>query len=663
LANAEVVFIKSTKGTGKTEVLSDFIESLQREKTVIQIGHRRSLSKSLSRRLHLTSYMDMDGLSDRFSLSIDSLTRINPRWHAPYDVVIIDESEQVFRHLVSETTERKREQIFSTLWWLIDRAKKVICSDADMTGELTVELIARFRGSFERDRVTSIINEWAVGRTINVYENKHHALAQLICDLEGGKRVYVPVGERKLAEQIEALLRHVRNPEGEEVKVLTLIGPNSEEQRSIDFFANPNAEAVKYDVVIATSTLSTGVSIDVKWFDVVYGLFDMSVYTYQDCDQAISRVRKCDSVNVWVHNGRPPKFSSEAQMREASVNKEQQTRRLFLPDDVATLSVAEETYLDAETRIRWCEAQWSFDRTRKFIDLKEADGWIVNWIESNRAMQVAGKEMLKIGRDPNGERAYQRILNARNLTKDEVELYKEEGRRLTSADKKAMSKYNVAKLFDIRPEDVQMLHLKEYYEGNARDRVRNLRLLAASEADALRWDQNERESPDGKAFTSFDHRRIRQELMAGVLEVSGINPVDVLRRANRQGELVRELAEAKSTQKRDSRPYRAATSRFTEESEANAIVVDADCLRRVAEYVGRHREKVNLFFDTRFVASDVEERQMRIFNKVMGEFAIVVKRESKKGEKRFVVDFDKVSELAKSEKLQAIVSKIGQEQE
>ncbi|OHU92880.1 hypothetical protein BLA34_23480 [Ralstonia solanacearum] len=378
----------------------------------------------------------------------------------------------------------------------------------------------------------------------------------------------MPVGEKGLALQIEALLQFVRRSNGEAVKVLTLIGPNSETQQAIDFFANPNAEAVKYDVVIATSTLSTGVSIDVKWFDAVYGLFDGSVYTYQDCDQAISRVRKCDSVNVWVHAGRPPKFPSEAQMREHYVNKEQSTRRLFHPDDVATLSAAEEVYLDVETRIRWCEQQWSFDRTNKFIDLKKADGWTVNCIESDRVEHDAGREMLKIGRDPNGERPYRPILNAENLSDEEFEQMKDV-QGLSNAKKNAVNKYRVAKVFGLlSPADVQMHHLKQYYQDDVRGKVRNLKLLAASEADALRWDQHERENPEGKAFTSFDHRYVRQELMNGALTASGIDPADVWSRANRQNDLVRELAEAKSAQKRNSRPYRAATSRFTEESKS-----------------------------------------------------------------------------------------------
>ena len=105
----------------------------------------------------------------------------------PYDVVIIDEAEQVFRHLVGDTMEKTRGQIFSTLLWLIQNAKLVICSDADLTYELTIYVMSKLRRDLGKDRVTAIINDWCVGRAINVYENKDHAIAAMVLDVMAGK--------------------------------------------------------------------------------------------------------------------------------------------------------------------------------------------------------------------------------------------------------------------------------------------------------------------------------------------------------------------------------------------------------------------------------------------------------------------------------------------
>nr|CUV10998.1 protein of unknown function [Ralstonia solanacearum] len=51
--------------------------------------------------------------------------------------------------------------------------------------------------------MTSIQNEWKVGRAVNVCENEQHALAQLICDASEGKRIYVAVGGTCTADRLQ----------------------------------------------------------------------------------------------------------------------------------------------------------------------------------------------------------------------------------------------------------------------------------------------------------------------------------------------------------------------------------------------------------------------------------------------------------------------------
>ncbi|CAJ8041829.1 Signal recognition particle GTPase [Burkholderia pseudomallei] len=662
IEGADVVFIKSTKGTGKTEVLAEIVKKMSNESSVIQIGHRRSLSLQLAERLTLTSYLLTDGIKKRFSLSVDSLARVDPNEVAvrPYDVVVIDESEQVFRHFVGETMEKKRGQIFSTLVWLIQNAKLVICSDADLTAELTVYVMSKLRRNFEeQDHVTAIINNWCVGRSIDVYENRDHAIAKMVLDVIAGKRVYVPVERESLACQLETLLKYVRRPDDASVRTLTLIAANGDTPEAKAFFANPNQEAVKYDVIIATSTLSTGVSIDVKWFDAVYGLFDSSVYTYQDCDQAISRVRSCESVNVYVHPGMRPSFDTEEVIRSSIKKKELTTRRWIMPGESTDLNTAENLYLDFAARTHWCVQTWKRDRTNAFVSLKVTDGWFVSEVEKNDVMASFGKELRKIGRDPRDERKHRPVLNAENLSEEEFESLRN-AKGLSNAQNKAVSKYLVARTFGVQPADLTIVHVKQYYDDGASDVVRNMKLLAASRDDAKRNDIHERQNPNGKAVTDFDHRVLRRTLMMGALKASGIDIADVYRRIDYQQELVRDLADAKSTLKRDSRPYRDATSRFMEKTYSNATEISLGQLASVSNFVRAHMEKMNLYLKTRFKPPMFDENRLTVFNKVLGEFGIFVKRERKKKTHRFIVDYEKVRELSKSPQVRALIEEIGQ---
>jgi hypothetical protein len=148
--------------------------------------------------------------------------------------------------------------------------------------------------------------------------------------------------------------------------------------------------------------------------------------------------------------------------------------------------------------------------------------------------------------------------------------------------------------------------------------------------------------------------------MLGALGASGINIAEVYRRIDRQRELVRDLAEAKSTHKPKSRPHRAATSRFKEETCANATVVSLEQLASVSGYVRAHMETMNEYLKTNFTPNIFDENRLVVFNKVLGVVGITLKRERKKNNPRFIVDYEKVSELSKSPHVRAAVEEIVQ---
>jgi hypothetical protein len=649
LHEANLIFVKSDKGTGKTQWLRKYLKTIPDYRSVLVLTHRRSLARTLSNALEIQCYLDDPELHWRYTLSLDSLERANKI--GGYDVIVIDESEQVFRHLIGDTTKDRREAIFNTLLKLIRFAKQIVCCDADLTSELTCHLMSKLRSNFEQeDRVLSMVNEWNADRSINIFENKYHALAKMICDIEDGKRVYVPVGEKDLANELQALMKYVRRLNDEPVKVLLLTGDTSSEDAAQAFFSNPTSESQKYHVLVATSTLSTGVSIDDEWFDAVYGLFDGSVYTYQDCDQAISRVRNCPSVNVWIHRGRAPEFESEEAMRNGPKRKELTTRKLCMPGETIDLSKAENLYLDVQTRIEWCEQNWKTNRCHQFIELKAGAGWQVTWIPKDRDWEVAGKEILRIAKDPTGTRKYKPIVEAVNLEPHEYELLKND-RGLRAQQRRAVMKYRIAELFGLSsPALVTLDHVMKYLEDDMRGIVRNIKLLMEKEEYARHCDRMQRENPNGKTFTLFDHRTMKHQLLSGAIEVSGIDRIEVLQDAKRYAELKTELEQARRKHKPRSRPYRAATAKFNSEFEKLKRVVDDEQLRRVAEYVSENLEMVNMFLGTKFQKPEIPENRKKVFNAVLGKLGVEIKLDRRMVDGvhhfYFIVDYDRVVELA-----------------
>ncbi|WP_355795772.1 MULTISPECIES: hypothetical protein [Streptomyces] len=90
----------------------------------------------------LESYEDRDEVLKYCVVCLDSLSRyLNPVRHK-YDVVVIDETEQVYSHVLSDTLAgNKRKYCFNLLHLYIRRARQVVLCDADL-GWLTFNVTA-----------------------------------------------------------------------------------------------------------------------------------------------------------------------------------------------------------------------------------------------------------------------------------------------------------------------------------------------------------------------------------------------------------------------------------------------------------------------------------------------------------------------------------------
>ena len=659
IADENLVFIKSPKGTGKTTFLRQYLNSIPNSRRALAVVHRRSLAKTLSTELGLYSYLEDSKFQNRYVISIDSLVKFDMQNDHPYRILILDEVEQVFQHLFGETTEKNRAPIFQTLVWLINGAKQIICSDADLTGDLTCYLMSKLRSSFYEDKYVTIVNEWKTDRTINVYESKQHLIHDLISDLADGKRLYIPVGVLSLVENLTSLFEHMRNPDGSPISVLELTGPTSDGEKAKAFFADPDTETQKYQVIIATSTLSTGVSIDVKWFDAVYGIFDPAVYTYQDCDQAISRVRNCESVNVWIHRGPKPIYSSEEAIRSGPVKKELRTKSYTIPDSDGKLSEFEELYMDSEARTRWCQQEWRNNRLTQFIDLKEGEGWHVNKIEKNLGCHDIGVEALKLGKDPIGDKYYLSIFTAKNLTHEDASAFSDK-KNVRGPDSLALKKYWIARFFELRSsEELTLAQIRGYNEKNLRNIIKNAKLLKASRSDAVDRDRYERQDGGSKkAFTSYDHRTQKRDVFENAQNVTGIDYSNVLKKARLYSDSENEFNIAKKDFSSNSREYRAASKKRKERQEKLKWPVTQDQIDKLANYVNSDLECMNLILGTNFKTPTAPETKMKVFNTVMGQIGIEIKKKpkpKKQGGHEYLIDYDRVADLVKTKDLSQIV--------
>ena len=130
-----IIFVKSPKGTGKTERLRQILAA--DDGSVLLIGHRVALIRQSCERLGLECYLDFTGhlTARRLGVCLDSLRRLRfkGQWFNQFRTIIIDESEQVLSHFLSDTIDSDaRDAIFVDFKTLLQRAKRVVALDADL---------------------------------------------------------------------------------------------------------------------------------------------------------------------------------------------------------------------------------------------------------------------------------------------------------------------------------------------------------------------------------------------------------------------------------------------------------------------------------------------------------------------------------------------------
>ncbi|WP_195763923.1 plasmid replication protein, CyRepA1 family [Pseudoduganella rivuli] len=309
-----ILLVRSPMGTGKTHEIKSLVHECKQENlSVLLLSHRRTLIFSSAKRIGLDSYLDEAGNkvvpSRYYAICVDSIPRlINLRTHH-YDVVLIDESEQVFSHITSDTLGRNRRNAFLMMQRLIEKASTIIACDADL-GYLTLSSLGNARGG-EMPRKFYINRYQHPSRSIEIYENENHLLSDLIKSIKRGGKYYVCSNSKDKAEE---LAQAILNSVGPECKIKVITSDTTKNSETREFVDNIVEEILHYDVTISSPSLGTGIDVsfpnDEQIIDGVYGFFYANITTHFDIDQQLGRVRNPKYVKAWVS---PQRFNFETE--------------------------------------------------------------------------------------------------------------------------------------------------------------------------------------------------------------------------------------------------------------------------------------------------------------------------------------------------------------
>lgn len=530
-----VNFIKSPKGSGKTKWLELLVEDCKSENmSILLIGHRRSLISASAKRLGLTCYLcessDSEELSSKtmynpatkhYAICVDSLmTRLDTAVHR-YDLILIDESEQVFSHLLAETMKKNRREILHTMKHFLNKSKAVYLLDADL-GRTTIEIIDAMlddAGDYQ-----AIVNKWTPpNNTVHLYKGKNHLIGELFASLRRGERCFVCANSKK---RIIELHSEIGQQFGDAKRLLMVTSENAQNPEIQKIIQNIKTCALEYDAIFVSPALGTGIDItfddDSQLIDSVFGIFEARVNTHFDIDQQLARVRNPKKTYVYI-SSEQFSFESDSNAIRAELVASTADHSVFLginPDGTKKY-LRDDLYETIFGSVTAMQRASKNQLLKNFRELKAANGWTVVDVENDADIACEGKKAADAGKERINKLADDGILGAKQIDSDLYEAYKRknDAGHITPDEQFAMRRYELESFYR---ENVTPELLKMHDAGKFRECVRMYETLYLS-ADDLR---NKEWFEDRKLA---DDRRIQsqqQKLFVSLFSAAGILGAD-----------------------------------------------------------------------------------------------------------------------------------------
>jgi hypothetical protein len=314
---AKLIALKAPKGSGKTEWLVKVCAEAQNMgQKVLVLTHRQQLGQALCSRFGIDYVSELKDSDTKgvfgFGLCFDSLrrnsqARFNPDdWHGC--IVILDECEQSLWHLLSARTEvsKYRVEVLRNFQELIQNTLesdegRVYLSDADLS-DLSIDYV--------RSLANFPVEPWVVVKEgnptpwdVTVWETNNELLGALTSHIRMGGHPLIFVDGQKAkskwgTQNLEAYLSKLFP----DLRILridaeSIADPSHPAFGCIDHL---NEVLPLYDIAIASPSIETGVSIDIKGhitsvWDIAQGVVPVSSIL-----QRMARLREPVPRHLWA---------------------------------------------------------------------------------------------------------------------------------------------------------------------------------------------------------------------------------------------------------------------------------------------------------------------------------------------------------------------------
>ena len=304
--NYEGVFlVKAQTGKGKTQkVGKPFADWCQSQNyTFLSVAHLRSLISELSSRLNTSHYeeeketyrlgkkagIETQGSIDSLSVCLPSLlNHAYSKFMNGIKYLFIDEITQVLNVFASDRvfSSADVEQVFLFFKELIKKAECLIVADANIN-QKTLDFIEECRRPNEIFNIVEIKPQDEQKKAW-IYESDNELTAKILSDVIGlHKKVWITCDSPKQGRLLYELFNS-RN-----IKARLILGQDHKIKGMAEFLKDVSNESLKYQVIIASPAISSGVSVEhtEPYFDYVAGFFCGTSVRSTDAYQMLGRVR------------------------------------------------------------------------------------------------------------------------------------------------------------------------------------------------------------------------------------------------------------------------------------------------------------------------------------------------------------------------------------
>ena len=184
-------------------------------------------------------------------------------------------------------------------------------------------------------------------------------------------------------------------------KCIAVTSENSHSAEIQSFISNIRTEAQRFDVIMSSPSLGTGVDITFEneevSIDAVYGFFEPLINTHTDIDQQLGRVRHPGDVKIWISH-RQFQFETNFEIAKSDLLDEHfapSTTRSIDPFTRKEVYDTENPFLVMAAQITSVQRRSKNKLRINFIDYKIQQGWSICDVTKDEEFALTGSSIFQ----------------------------------------------------------------------------------------------------------------------------------------------------------------------------------------------------------------------------------------------------------------------------